>query len=238
MKKFLLSFALTLVFGVAVFAQTNIVLSKNGIPYANGDVITISDVQTTMTLHLDVQNTSGSSMDVKCRIKAIQQASGSELGVCWGVCQSPAPPVNGPVTIAAGATSSEFESDYKHQGNAGLTSIRYTFFNSANANDSACVICNFEGYLGLGETMPSFSFSDAYPNPANNAVVFTYQLGNITTAKVVIRDLLGKEVTTANIDQQEGKLRITTDQMINGIYFYSVVADDKIITTKKLVIKH
>jgi hypothetical protein len=241
MKKSLLLIAFSLVFSFAIFAQTNIVLSKDGVPYTNGTTIVKNDypLGSAMDLFLDVQNTGASSIDVKCRVTPIQQVSGSVLGVCWGgSCTEPAPHETDPTTIAAGATTSEFHAEYKHNGNFGLTSVRYTFFNATNNNDSVCVVCNYEGYLSIEESTPSFSFSDAYPNPANNSVVFTYQLGNCNNAKVVIRDLLGKEVANATIGQQDGKLRINTDQLINGVYFYSVVVDDKIITTKKLVIRH
>ena len=90
---------------------------------------------------------------------------------------------------------------------------------------------------GLDELIDDVDFSEAYPNPARDQVSFDYSLpAGINEARVVVRDILGSTVKTSLITDQEGKLVINTEDLTSGLYFYSVIINDKIALSKKLVI--
>ncbi len=82
-----------------------------------------------------------------------------------------------------------------------------------------------------------------YPNPLRNTTTFSFVIpDNHTSAKIRIFNLRGQLIneltgsdTRANEMIWDGKNRKGKD-LANGIYFYSLIFDDKIVQTKKLVI--
>lgn len=80
------------------------------------------------------------------------------------------------------------------------------------------------------------SFS-AYPNPSSNQTTINYKLP-IGTQKgeIVISDLNGKEIKKYSIDNSFDNLVIPTNELIKGMYLYSLKGDGKILETKKIIV--
>jgi hypothetical protein len=116
----------------------------------------------------------------------------------------------------------------------------YTFFDENNTSDSACVVVDFiSGYAGIsGSLLQQVRFSNPYPNPANGSVSFNYTLPeSIREAKLQIHNLIGSVVKEIRITEDQGRLNVTTSDMREGIYFYTLLVEDKSITAGKLIIK-
>ena len=88
-------------------------------------------------------------------------------------------------------------------------------------------------------TNDKIAVSNIYPNPANEYAEIDYNIqGNFSEAKIVIYNMLGSSVNDYDLDKSERKIRISTAEMANGIYFYQLSLDGKKVATKKLLIRH
>jgi len=222
----------------------NLILSTSGHNLTNGDTVTVSGPATN-TLHamVDVKNNGATSLAVLCRRKVVQSIPGSTNSICWGgqcwpsnVSQTPDSTV-----IDPGATTSEFMGDFSPTGAEGTAIIRYTFFDMFNTIDSVCFIAKFVSTdnSGVTEVSNSLLVSGIYPNPSDKAGFIDYRLQeSVSTAKVIINDMIGNEVRVIPLQEKEGKVRIATNDMPEGVYFYSFVINGKVHYTKKLVVAH
>ncbi len=103
------------------------------------------------------------------------EVSGSENNFCFGVgCYPPNVSVAPqPISLTAGATDNSFIGDYLPNGQAGVTRIRYAFYDFASttgqATDTAYVTVTFDAsqrVTGLAaELAASFLLSAPVPNP-------------------------------------------------------------------------
>jgi hypothetical protein len=89
-------------------------------------------------------------------------------------------------------------------------------------------------------TIPDrFSLSQNYPNPFNPSTIISYQVESYKVIKLVVYDILGKEVAIlVNEKQSPGTYEVTWDgsNYPSGIYFYSLFADGNLIETKKMIL--
>ena len=84
----------------------------------------------------------------------------------------------------------------------------------------------------------SLSVRKVYPNPANAVAFVDYSLIEDITAKITIRNLLGKVVKEYDLVKGERKIRIPTVSFDPGVYFYSLSINGKPKRTNKLIVKH
>lgn len=80
---------------------------------------------------------------------------------------------------------------------------------------------------------------DAYPNPATNNVTVSFQLKNDAAANISVTNAVGQIVKTVNVGKvnanQQKDVTISTANMANGVYFYTVKANGEKLT-KRIVI--
>jgi hypothetical protein len=89
-----------------------------------------------------------------------------------------------------------------------------------------------------GPLVNSFELSQNYPNPFNPTTVVSWQLPVVSNVKLVVYDLLGREVATlVNEVQQPGSHQVSWDAagMVSGTYFYRLTAGS-FMTTKRLIV--
>lgn len=92
--------------------------------------------------------------------------------------------------------------------------------------------------LNAGSELKAFDFSAAYPNPASVSTSLEYNIPSGSYGKIMLRNLLGKVVREINLDKTEGRVVISTNDLKDGLYFYSALLNNKVELTRKLVIKH
>jgi len=90
-----------------------------------------------------------------------------------------------------------------------------------------------------------FSLEQNYPNPFNPSTVISYTLpsgvkGEMSNVKLVVYDVLGREVTTLVNEQQKAgyyEVQFTSNnvQLTSGVYFYQLRAGE-FVETKKMVL--
>ncbi len=212
----------------------------NGPISHNGTVFVEGDVNTTLVAYVFVTNNSGATITVGCKKEHISVIAGTENTLCWGNCFDTSTYVSPiQIPIAGGATNNmDFIGDYKAHGIVGKSTIKYTFYDFANPTDEVSVNVEYSGItIGIDELLDEVDFSDAYPNPATNRVTFEYSLPvGVNEARIIIRDILGNTVKKSLISDKEGKLIVNTENLTNGMYFYSVIVNEKMISSRKLII--
>ncbi len=65
---------------------------------------------------------------------------------------------------------------------------------------------------------------------------FDYNLGNNANATMQIIDISGKLIKTYQLQNTVGTLNIYEQSLTNGIYFYRILVNNRILKTDKLVI--
>jgi hypothetical protein len=87
--------------------------------------------------------------------------------------------------------------------------------------------------------LPQISISLAYPNPASEYVFFNYQIQDRNHRYFIgISDVLGANSRMYPLDPDSRQLRIHLRDMAPGIYFYSLWMNERVIATRKLIVKH
>ncbi len=244
MKKGLLIILLALIFAAGIFAQSFKLYYKDALLAADS-VISVDgypDAELLVLNALNIANLSQTDMNVKCVRLNIETIPGSENSFRWGwTGESTSDSSDMAMMIRANGSSDDFEGHYIPHGNSGITKVKYVFYDEKNPADKTSVQVHYNAHTapGIDEKTQDYSFSNAYPNPANTFVSFTFDFqGTNTQSSLMIYDLLGSPVKTYNLTAKAGELKIDTSELKDGIYFYSLVMDHKTVETHKLFVKH
>lgn len=129
---------------------------------------------------------------------------------------------------------------------AGPVVFRFRFGSNGNiqsegwAIDDVCFARIPPCTVGMEEQEQNgLALEDAYPNPSGTTTNVGYNLPESGTVNLVLRDVLGNEIQTQQVDQQQGYNTWTIDvsNLADGIYFYELQFEGQIIT-KRLVVSH
>lgn len=90
----------------------------------------------------------------------------------------------------------------------------------------------------LNSSTGSFIMDQNIPNPFSNETVIKYTLTEQTkTAVLNVYDLSGKQIASFPITEKgSSSITITSEKLAAGIYIYSIVADGKIMDSKRMVV--
>lgn len=77
-----------------------------------------------------------------------------------------------------------------------------------------------------------------YPNPSSRVAQLDYQIKNPRIkARIVVNSFIGNPVYDLPLDPKQNSLTINVVDLNPGVYFYTLIVDNKNIVTKKLVVK-
>jgi hypothetical protein len=97
----------------------------------------------------------------------------------------------------------------------------------------------FTGVENYTSSVPkTFILEQNYPNPFNPTTAFSYQLSAVSDVKLVVYDVLGREVAVlVNEKKNPGRYEVQFDAsgLASGVYFYRLEAG-QFVSTKKLVV--
>lgn len=244
MKRSLLSI-FVLLFSSIAFSQSLSLSWADG-PIEPGATIEVMGDPSDDLIRAEVVVTNNSSGALGIQAKKVinegDTLAGTENTFCWGVCYPPFVYIGQVVvTIEAGASDDQFDGDYSPKGIPGKSTISYVFFVTDNPDDSVgfTVVYNASP-LGLEDHAFNSTFvSDAYPNPAATNVSIDYTLPKDTySATVTISNLLGAKVKVISLTGNSGRVEMPVYDLENGIYFYTMIADNRLIGTRKFVVRH
>ncbi|NJM26138.1 MAG: T9SS type A sorting domain-containing protein, partial [Bacteroidia bacterium] len=123
----------------------------------------------------------------------------------------------------------------------GVSSVKYQVHNRATPTD----IVEFEVHFAVDErpARPSIYSSkvitvqDVYPNPVTDQANVDYRIASDRVkAKLVIHNILGNQVAEYDLPAYENKLKVRTDELNAGVYFYTLYVDNEGVMTRKLIV--
>jgi hypothetical protein len=248
MKNILLSLFIITYLGAGITsAQSSLSLSHDD--KSLGDTVTVW-IDPSTTNYLDytmaIHNNSDNGMNVKVARKILKPLADMQFTFCLGtICYGP-----GVDSCAAGhylfvsgggaSAEEEFKASYTTMDIIGTAIVRYNVYNKDNPADSVSVVIKFwVSPTGIEEdVMKGGYMSEVYPNPATNSISLDYQLtSKVNSADIKIFNVLGSTVKEAILKRNGDNLKMDVSDLENGIYFYSVLLNGEIYTTKKLIIR-
>ncbi|MFH1004019.1 MAG: T9SS type A sorting domain-containing protein [Bacteroidota bacterium] len=78
------------------------------------------------------------------------------------------------------------------------------------------------------------------PNPAKDMTMISYEITNFSEVIISVYDITGKELMSMNQGMQQAGnhlVKINTSELSSGMYFYSLKANEQLLTRKMTVIK-
>ena len=245
MKRLILSISVLISFSMIAGAQ--ILLSNDSGNDITNDTLFINGFshEDYIKVHIYFTNDSDETHEVLVRKIEHDIADGSECVFCWDdYCFSPQVfEVDNPIVLEPGESSSatDFYSDFYPMGVDGISYVEFEFFNDRESFEPVSVVIKF--VITADQTsvfqpdITRWSLSDPQPNPARGHTWINYSLpAGSSNAQIVVRNLLGKSVLTENIDFGSNRVRINTQNMNNGIYIYSLMIDNQVVESKRLVV--
>jgi len=237
MKKLVL---LTYLLSLVVFFgySQSLSLDHDGSPVPNDGSVVFTGEPSTPVIesHIGVTNNGSTTISVSCKKVEISLVAGSENTFCWDNCYPPNVYVSGPIDITPGETSTVFVGEYQPLSYAGQSVIRYVFYDINNTNDSVSFKSLYNAYpLGIESRTNLATLSSVYPNPASTQASFNYSVESDAYARLLVRNVLGSTVKEVQLTGS-GVARISTLDLSEGIYFYSLIVNGQTQTTRKLVV--
>ncbi|MCF8301851.1 MAG: T9SS type A sorting domain-containing protein [Bacteroidales bacterium] len=193
--------------------------------------------------YVNVTNNANNALDVKVKKIEIDLLENTMNTFCWGEsCFPPSTFVSpNPITIDPGETEDSFHGEYYPQGNDGTSSMMYVFFDSNNPDDSVSVYVDYtSGYVGVEEEPEAIKPEiNAYPNPAGDYTNIDYTLppDHQGQARIAVRNVLGAMVKSVPVTKDAAKVRINVNDLKEGVYFYTLVLNNELLITRKLVVR-
>ena len=93
---------------------------------------------------------------------------------------------------------------------------------------------------GNKDVILNFSLSQNYPNPFNPVTTINYSIPKQSYVKIIVYDILGKEVVTlVNEEKLAGNYKTNFDgsNLTSGVYFYRLEAGEFSKTRKLILLK-
>jgi hypothetical protein len=124
----------------------------------------------------------------------------------------------------------------------GTSSVKYIAFNKLNPAE----IHEFELFYNVDEkpekesiyTSRQIDLQEVYPNPVEDHAFVNYRiLDDQKKAKIVLYNILGNPIEEYQLPASENKVKIRTESLNAGVYFYTLYLGEETILTRKLVKK-
>ena len=215
----------------------------------NDSTITVTawkgvDNSTDIAVEIDAKSIYSSTKTIKVKkIELSSTAPTSENAICWGLCTigivwntSPIV-VSDPIPVNASATTLFSGHVYPKLAH-GVTKFRYVWFDANNTNDSAFVdvIFNVTEFVSVNKIEKEEVSLNIFPNPATSLLNVNLKSNTNSDKKLVIKNIVGKTIYSNAINNSIQNTKINTTEFNAGIYFVSVISNNKTIKTEKVVI--
>jgi hypothetical protein len=126
--------------------------------------------------------------------------------------------------------------------NQNESTVRYLAYNKSNPNQSLEVDLNFNVEEKPDKATIYNSrhivVYDVYPNPAVEIANLAYKLtSDQVKAKILVHNILGNIIGEYALSSLETLVRIKTEDLSPGIYFYTLYVENEGVMTRKLIVK-
>jgi hypothetical protein len=191
---------------------------------------------------IDVMNISSEQKSVKVRRTMLISIDGTSNYFCFGPsCYTAIVSVSSnPRTINGNSTvDTTFSSHFKPNGQSGVSEIQYTFFDVDNPQDSANVVVRYEiAPVGISK-ISNVATLKAFPNPADDKVTLSFTRSSLNgKSNIELYNMLGAKVFSQQVEDLDGTITISTENLKAGLYFYSINDGGQSCRPGRLTIKH
>lgn len=144
--------------------------------------------------------------------------------------------------IQSGQTLTQLSSILEAGLVPGVSTVKYLIYNRNNPSETVEYEVNYtikeRADSKLLYSSSELDLKEIYPNPVVDFAILSYELKNKETeAKIVLHNVLGSIVNEYDLIPFENKLKIQTESLNPGVYFYTLYIDGDGITTHKIVIR-
>jgi hypothetical protein len=144
--------------------------------------------------------------------------------------------------IEPGQTLSSFQVALEAGLVSGVSTLKYLVFNRLSPNATIEFDINFiveeKPDKQTIYTSKDVTIKDVYPNPiVENAYIDYKLLNDQAKAKIIVHDILGNNVGEYPLSASETLVRIKTEGLASGIYFYTLYINDTAVTTRKIMMR-
>lgn len=244
-----------LAFVSAGIAQLKIVDPANPTVDVNGQTLEVIDLPSAGSLDqsLFIINTGTQSLTMVCTRTEVDGLLGTQNATCWQICPPSVNTGSRPVytvnlsgtnlteTAAPGDTIKSFEAHYYPQGLDGCSLFKYEWKNETTGTVYGEVYVRFihqtSGTCTASVNEVAVDFN-VYPNPVDNNLNVTLNDAYSSDLNVKIVDMLGKVVSNTKLSAGSVYASISTDGLVEGVYFVNFSTADKVMMTKKIVVRH
>lgn len=245
MKKIIPFLIILFISGFYANAQL-VILDKTNTDITN-DTITVNGTveDNYFKVQIYFSNTGEENVEVFVRKHELNMVDGADNSFCWnGTCFSPSVfDVEDPIVLGSEQTSvaEDFYTEFFTGNVAGVSQVMYEFYDDSDSFETVTITIIFD--IAVASNIAGFEASDkwklheARPNPARDHTWIDYNLPvGAQNAQIVVRNLLGNQVYTENLSIGSERARINTSGLSNGIYIYSLVIDNQVVQSKRLVV--
>ena len=224
------------------FSQ-HLFLSNDHGKIANGSLIVESGVSDTdqVLTWLHIYNRSSATMQVLMKKEEISMLPGTTASICWaGYCYGEETKVSlFPLLMQPGDSAEGCFGHFAPYGCRGISSVRWTFFNQANPNDSTSLTVHYSFYpAATGEKKHTGSSLNIINSSSfNNIVTVKYSIPSQKTGRIEIHDAGGRILYATPAEASTGTASVRTSGFSPGLYFISLVCNETTII-KKIIIQH
>lgn len=79
---------------------------------------------------------------------------------------------------------------------------------------------------------------EIYPNPVVDQAIIDYKIHNESLkAKILVHNILGKAMGDYELPVSDTKVKIIADDLVAGVYFYTLYLDNSGVLTRKLIVR-
>jgi hypothetical protein len=117
--------------------------------------------------------------------------------------------------------------------------IRFEIFPKGNPNQAIeqTVVIAIDARAHIFSSK-DITVHDVYPNPAADQAFIDYSAhSDAIRVKILIHNILGKQLSEYELLASETRIKIQTEDLPSGVYFYTLYINNQGVLTRKLVIR-
>ncbi|MBC6367072.1 T9SS type A sorting domain-containing protein [Algoriphagus sp. AK58] len=168
--------------------------------------------------------------------------SSQKMRICFGdQCFDPKKEL---AKISIKLSPGEIYTDFYLEFELGIAETRGSFdlffVNAENIRENFIVEARYEveNVVKADFSYKDVKLSEIYPNPSNRIAQLDYELVNPKAkAKITINSFIGNPIAEYELDPDRSSLVINVSEFQPGVYFYTLIVDNKNVVTKKLQVK-
>ncbi|KXK43712.1 MAG: hemagluttinin repeat-containing protein, partial [Chlorobi bacterium OLB5] len=135
--------------------------------------------------------------------------------------------------------------DIKNSGSSTINAVYSKGYDSAFiAGSSGMILKQYNALVGgitwNNNSPQKFSLEQNYPNPFNPVTTIKFAIPHTAKISLKVYDILGREVEVLfnNVEFNPGTVTYDFDgtNLASGVYFYSLIANNSLIETKRMVL--